>query len=49
MVMSVNTNVLSLTAQRNMMGTQNSLSTTIERLSRACALTALGTTPQASP
>ena len=33
MVMSVNTNVLSLTAQRNMMGTQNSLSTSIERLS----------------
>jgi flagellin len=33
MVMSVNTNVLSLTAQRNMMSTQNSLSTSIERLS----------------
>ncbi len=33
MVMSVNANVLSLTAQRNMMGTQNSLSTSIERLS----------------
>jgi flagellin len=33
MVMSVNTNVLSLTAQRNMVGTQNSLSTSIERLS----------------
>jgi flagellin len=33
MVMSVNTNVLSLTAQRNMMSTQNSLSNSIERLS----------------
>ena len=33
MVMSVNTNVLSLTAQRSMMSTQKDLSTSIERLS----------------
>jgi flagellin len=33
MVMSVNTNVLSLNAQRSMMATQNELSTSIERLS----------------
>ena len=33
MVMSVNTNVLSLNAQRSMMATQNKLSTSIERLS----------------
>jgi flagellin len=33
MDMSVNRNVLSLTAQRNLMGTQNSRSTSIERLS----------------
>ncbi|MFZ8914803.1 MAG: flagellin, partial [Pseudomonadales bacterium] len=31
--MSVNTNVLSLTAQRSMMSTQKDLSTSIERLS----------------
>lgn len=33
MDMSVNCNVLSLTAQRNLMGTQNSRRTSIERLS----------------
>jgi flagellin len=33
MVMSVNTNVLSLTAQRNMMDTQSALSNSIQRLS----------------
>ena len=49
MVMSVNTNVLSPTAQRNMVGTQNLLSTSIERLSTACINSARDDAGRVSP
>ena len=38
MSLSINTNVISLTAQRNLGSTQSSLATSMQRLSSGCLL-----------
>ena len=47
MAQTINTNIASLNAQRNLSTSQSALSTSLQRLSSACALTAPKTTPLA--
>ena len=49
MSMTINTNVVSLNAQRNLGMSQSSLATSMQRLSSACASIPPRTTPPAWP
>ena len=49
MAQIINTNLMSLNAQRNLSATQSALATSVQRLSTGCVSTAPRTTPPAWP